>query len=64
MFKETPKSKELYNGVFHGGSVNALGACKRKHAGPRSEKKSLPMLASMINPLAQSPTEIMDKLDC
>lgn len=66
MFKETQNPKEFYNGVFHSGSVDALTVwehVKKKACSSKIRKIFLPMLPSMINPVAQSPTEIKDKLD-
>lgn len=66
MFKETQNPKEFYNEVFHSGSVYALTVwelVKKKACSSKTRKIFLPVLLSMINPVAQSPTEIKDKLN-
>lgn len=66
MFRETQNPKEMYSGVFHGGSVTALKVqtLVKESVSGKDQKKVLPMSASMVNPLAQSPTEITDTLYC
>lgn len=57
---------EMYSGVFHGGSITALILQKlvKESLSVKDQKKSSTMSASIINPLAESPTEITDKLYC